>query len=315
MDYYFDLRQSLIYHFHMGRLKRLWPWLACAATVFSISGNSFASSLKITTFNLRWYGLGGEISGQRSDEYRDPFITEFLSTKYINTDIFLFQEVIDTERLGQLMNGLGHHCVSYRHEQFNHQHLMICLKKSLDIVPEKGDDDYTYPLIENRPYLRPALYGQVIDRYSKKPLIHLVGLHLKAGPSSIDARLEQVNNLNKRVLEYRQNNLPVVIAGDLNTYRNSRYEDKESDLVVLGDAFKSIDVTRRTSDYDYTYRNGGSGNVFDHFYVSDKTETKYVEIWRACGGSSRNTKRLENLSWYQRFISDHCPVSLRVDIQ
>lgn len=295
----------------MERFKRLWPWLACALLATTIS----ASSLKITTFNIRWYGLGGEITGQRGDEYRDPFIKEFLETKYINTDIFIFQEIIDTDRLSGIMDGLGHHCVSYRHEQFNHQHLMICLKKSLDIVPEKGDDDYIFPLMANRPYLRPAIYGKVIDRYSKKPLAHLVGLHLKAGPDSIDDRIIQVQTLTNRIKEYRQDGLPLVIAGDMNTYRHGSDDTRESDLVILGETFKEINVSRRTSDYDYTYRGKSNGNSFDHAFVSDETQTKYVEIWRACGKSIFNSKRHENLSWYQRFISDHCPVSFRVEIK
>ncbi len=294
----------------MENLKKAWPWLAALLLTTSIS----ASSLKITTFNIRWFGLGGEITGLRSDEYRDQFIKEFLSTKYINTDIFLFQEIIDTDRLSNIMDGLGHHCVSYRHEQFNHQHLMICLKKSLDIVPEKGDDDFIYPLVDNRPYLRPAIYGQVVDRYSRKPLVHLVGLHLKAGPTSIDMRLTQVKNLTKRIKEYKLKNIPVVVAGDLNTYRNSSDDTKVSDLVILGEAFQEVGLTRRTSDYDYTYRSGGSGNSFDHAYVSQTNESKYVEVWRACGKSVYKSKRFDNLSWYQRFISDHCPVSFRLEL-
>lgn len=295
----------------MGNLKRVWPWLACALVGLNIA----ASSLKITTFNIRWYGLGGEISGHRSDEYRDPFLKEFLSTKYINTDIFVFQEIIDTPRLSDLMDELGHQCVTYNHEQFNHQHLMICLKKTLDIIPEKGDDDYNFPLLENRPYMRPAVYGKVIDRFSKKPLLHLVGLHLKAGRFANDERNEQVENLVKRVKEYKDAKIPLVVAGDLNTYRNSSDESRESDLNVLGRAFGKVNLTRRTSDYDYTYRGNSGGNVFDHVYVSQENTSKYVSIWQACGGSNSKDKRFDNLSWYKRFISDHCPVSFRLELE
>ena len=271
-----------------------------------------ASSLKIATFNIRWYGLGGEITGLRSDEYRDSFIKEFLSTKYINTDIFIFQEIIDTVRLSDLMSGLGHQCVSYRHEQFNHQHLMICHKKSLEIIPEEGDDDFNFPLLENRPYLRPAIYGKIIDRYSKKPLIHLIGLHLKAGPDSTALRLKQIKSLRDRVKEYRKSELPLVIAGDLNTYAGD--ENGKSDLELIGEALAPLNMSRRTSDYDYTYRGNSYGNSFDHFFVTKGVETKYTDVWRACGRSIPKSKRLENLSWYKRFISDHCPVSLRVEI-
>lgn len=295
----------------MGKLKRVWPWLACALVGLNIA----ASSLKITTFNIRWYGLGGEISGHRGDEYRDPFIKEFLTTKYINTDIFVFQEIIDTARLADLMDGLGHHCVTYNHEQFNHQHLMICLKKTLDIVPVKGDDDYIFPLIENRPFLRPAIYGKVIDRYSKKPLLHLVGLHLKAGPYSTNVRMHQVETLIKRIKEFKNESIPLVIAGDLNSYPTYSTELEKSDLELIGKQLDSIGLSRRTSDYDWTYRSNSSGHSFDHAFVSNRFNSRYVEVWRTCGKSIPNAKRLENLSWYKRFISDHCPVSFRLDLK
>ena len=50
-----------------------------------------AAPLEIVTFNMKWFGLGGEIAGTIGDEFRDSWIFEFSATpmggSFLNADV------------------------------------------------------------------------------------------------------------------------------------------------------------------------------------------------------------------------------------
>src|SRR4051812_13643824 len=75
------------------------------------------ATLKISAFNIRYYGLGGAMAGTPADEHRDGYLREFISSELAGVDVMAFEEIVDVERLQKNVVPAGWGCVSYKHNE------------------------------------------------------------------------------------------------------------------------------------------------------------------------------------------------------
>lgn len=272
------------------------------------------AATRVSTFNLKWFGIGGELSGRYSDEYRGPWLKEFLTTYLDKTDIFVFQEVVDKALLSSTLSELSFNCMSYSSSGSKHQYVVVCLKNHLSILPEESDSNIVFEDIANvdNTKLRPAISGIIINSKTRAPLFHLLGIHLKAGKLESELRAKQVGLLAQRINSYNDK-IPTILLGDFNSYQMSEDSLVLNDLETFDTILEQANLFRVKHKYNYTFKSFNYGYLFDHVYLSNKTSYSNVEVFSACNQSFSNSTRFNNISFYNRFISDHCPLS--IDIQ
>lgn len=272
------------------------------------------ASTTVTTFNLKWFGLGGELSGRQADEYRGPWLKEFLQEYLSKTQIFIFQEVVDKTLLSSLMQEMGFGCSSYNHTTSKHQFVVVCMTSEFSILPEDDDNNISFEEVGevDNSKLRPAISGIILNSKTRKPLFHLLGVHLKAGKLEGETRQKQAKLLAERISSY-SDKLPVVLIGDFNTYEKAEGEIEIDDFETLDSIFESAYLKRVKHQFRHSYKSFNYGFLFDHVYLSENTNYSNVSIFSACNQSFSNSQRYKNINFYNRFISDHCPLS--IDIQ
>jgi hypothetical protein len=271
------------------------------------------SSFNITTFNIKWFGLGGEISGTRSDEYRIPWIKEFIKKNLPTQHAFVFQEITDFTSLQKMMKDFSMNCFSYSHKRSTHQKIAICLKDSYDFLPPVFDNNTVMEEVANvhKGGLRPAVHGQIINKDTGKEIAYLIGVHLKAGWRESDVRALQVD-LIKNQIKKSKTTVPVILMGDFNSFKRNSTDKGKDDIELFDDILSEVSLKRVMHDYPATFNNGPNKHLFDHAYVSEGTEVYDTKVWKTCNGYTPNSKRFENSSFFKRFISDHCPLTIKI---
>lgn len=63
--------------------------------------NSHALNLKVSTFNIRWFGLGGTMEGSLKDEKRTVNLKDFINnvSKVSQSDVISLQEIVDQDKI------------------------------------------------------------------------------------------------------------------------------------------------------------------------------------------------------------------------
>src|SRR4051812_38926083 len=79
-----------------------------------------AASLTVTTMNVEFYGLNND------NAQRDPAINEYLDENDLRSDVMVFQEIVDVERLKEKIVGPDYTCISYESRAHGHQHVVVC---------------------------------------------------------------------------------------------------------------------------------------------------------------------------------------------
>ncbi|EQC47985.1 endonuclease/exonuclease/phosphatase family protein [Bacteriovorax sp. Seq25_V] len=282
-------------------------------TVFAMAALHANASLKITSFNLKWFGSGGELSGKNSDEYRAPWLSEFIAKYLSTTEVILFQEVVDTQKLINLMASLNFDCHTYLGSGSRHQHLVLCHTDKYSFSPEEGDDNNIFEDIAtiNGSKLRPAISGVIKEKKSKKFLAHVLGVHLKAGKREGQMREIQTQLLTERIKSYKDK-LPVILLGDFNSYPKEFSGAPVGDLERMDELYQEVGLKRVKHNFKNTFKSFNYGHLFDHFWISNQLNIKSVDVFEACNNNNSKLYRYRNLSFYNRFISDHCPITVEV---
>lgn len=252
--------------------------------------------IKVSSFNIRCYGLGGEYSGRFRDEKRNANIKNFIKTELSDCDVMVFQEIIDVEVFKGLVPR-NYKTFTYDHSFKRHQRVVICLKDSFDLSPFSTVEGTT---LDER-YSRPALYGQVVDKKSNKALLHIIGVHLKSGHLHSETRLKQSTAITKFINSLDQS-IPIVLSGDFNSQPKERTGLKQNDVVVLNEVFEDAGLSLIQNSTP-TYHTNWEQQVLDHIWVSKK----YVEsadLWVYDVTSSYHG----DLNTYYKEISDHLPI-------
>ena len=113
----------------------------------------------------------------------------------------------------------------------------------------------------------------------------------------------------------KSSKLPVVVAGDFNTFKapenNETVNDKELILNSLNSAH--LDMHLVPNDL-FTFRTSYGQAQFDHFFVSDAFKVNPLKIFEICNSAITNDAGNLDLALYNKNISDHCPVSAEISL-
>lgn len=283
-----------------------------------LGSNAFAQtpqtvSLKMATFNLGWYGLGGTFTGSPDKEYRDPYLKEFIEKHLMPADVISFQEVVDTNRLLSILPK-GWHCSTYFDNNPTHQYVVICASDSYKFGIVSYDDNNIIETVSGvSSRARPAVRVNLIQKSTNTILATLVGVHLKAYPYESDKRLVQMKALSEDLV---QNDplIPIVLMGDFNSYTKTKTNQKKDDVTlfqdILNQNLKTVKYVK-LKDTDLTYRKKSLSAQFDQFFVRGAAKVKKPQVFSVCGTPNGGTDYFD-INFYNKNISDHCPVSLEV---
>jgi hypothetical protein len=272
-------------------------------------------TLRVATFNIRWYGIGGDLDAPTT-ETRNLALRTFFADHLADADLVVFQEILDVAMLRAEVVPAGWSCATYASTAANHQFVVACLAPGYSLTREADDDDLAYqPLAMS--WLRPGLAGIVRDDATRAPLARLVGVHLKALPDSTDRRLAQARILVDRLatLATKNEQLPTIVIGDFNSHRAVDTHGTRDDWDLIGDVLAShpeLGLARVAYSFEHTFRNkAAKAYRLDHLWLGAATASE-VEVPGPC-----------NLSWeldraaielYYDTISDHCPVIATVTL-
>lgn len=269
------------------------------ALVLSLS-TAAAAELRFSTFNIRWYGLGGSGEGVPGREPRDSYLKRFVERALGESDVIAFQEIVDVARLKREVLGKEFKCVSYAHPRPTHQHVVLCYRRELTLSLASGEGDYLLEDVAHGKY-RPAVLG-LLRGATGRPLAHVVALHLKAGPDHSELRLRQAELVARAVARLSREGVPVIVLGDLNTHKAGPVDDEPR----FDRLFATVGLERVPNAERYTYRSRRFRGRFDHIYVSQGlAPTGRLVVDGPCNRSDE-----EAVYRYNRAISDHCPISV-----
>jgi endonuclease/exonuclease/phosphatase family metal-dependent hydrolase len=265
-----------------------------------LSGLASAGELRVSTFNVQWYGLGSHKEGRAQDEHRDKALRKFVSQELSASDVIAFEEIVDVARLKREILGEAYKCVSYSNDDPKHQHVVLCYRSALTLSPEEGEESYTLDSVALGRH-RPAVLGLLKDG-SGQPLAHLMAVHLKALPDFSARRAQQARLMARRLARF-QDGVPVVVLGDFNTHQTEESDDEQ----MLSEIFGAGKLGLRWVEHRFkrTYRSSRYAGRFDHVWASPELKSSGVRVSGPC-----NSRDKELIERYNQQISDHCPFSV-----
>lgn len=255
-----------------------------------------SSALTVTSLNVEWYGRGGRINGDSSQEFRDREIVQFLTSEIPASDVYVFQEITDPVRLASLFPTLN--CSTYEVENQSHQFVVICAKE--DIV-ESFDAEFEVQL--GRGGLRPAMILNLKEK-STSHVVSIVGLHLKAGTRETQTRLNQIEKLANSLKISKKS----LIIGDFNTFPFDVTGNWKDDHELMEDILTPVGyhhIENRVPTFL-----GRFPKTLDRAF-SRGLEIQSLRVYGPCQKGSVQIP-YQNERFYNRNISDHCAVQVKL---
>jgi endonuclease/exonuclease/phosphatase family metal-dependent hydrolase len=277
---------------------------------FAVAHGFVASRLSIATFNLRWYGLGGDLFGAFGSETRTETMRAFIDEHMQGFDVLVFQEVVDVALFEEELMP-DHTCATYEGFTGKHQHVVVCHTDAVSFQLEPDDDDFALEAL-NLGSLRPGVHGRLVAQ-DGEPLAHLVAVHLKAREDSTDKRLQQAQILADRV-DTLDDGLPVILIGDFNTHRADVTGRPEGDEVLMGEILEASGRVQRVEQgVVHTYRErDGVGFRLDQAWIDPSITVLDVQVPGACNlDFATDADRI--VEFYDE-LSDHCPLTLELQL-
>lgn len=266
-------------------------------------------TITVTTFNIRFFGLYPD------SDNRDLVLQEFLNQSIPKSDIISFEEIVDVPRLKKLLP-VGWDCLSYDHSDVKHLHVMLCHSPAYRFSKEPTDDNYLIDEVAGpKGNLRPAVTA-IVTNLKGNALFRMVGVHLKALPEYSKARVAQTEIIANYLGKLKNSNLPVVIAGDFNTFSAPQNQETENDtdLILKTLNAQQLDMKIIANPF-FTFRNSYGQGLFDHFYLSDGlSASRPLKIFDICNAATTTGTGTLDLAYYNKNISDHCPVSAEISL-
>lgn len=278
--------------------------------------------ITLTSFNIRFYGLSKEAIENRptlavhapfiKNENRDLYLKDFLANKIPSSDLYIFQEIVDVPRLQNILP-TGFKCLSYDHPSSSHQHVVLCHSPYFHLMKEPTDDNFLIDEVAGpNKNLRPALTAIVTD-IKGNALFRLVGVHLKAMPDQTAKRTEQSKIISNYLSQLKNTNLPIIITGDFNTYPASITSNTMDDTSIILNSLNENELNMGLApNSQLTFKDTqGYMGQFDHFYHSSTIKISApLSVYQAC----RVESTPEETTLYNNTISDHCPVTARLEL-
>ena len=167
--------------------------------------------------------------------------------------------------------------------------------------------------------LRPGHYARVQSNRQPGADFHLIGLHLKSGPtvSAVERRHAALNRIDTAVAPFLEEDRDVMILGDFNTMGAGDRHSQRSELKYLrrkvakeAPGFDDLVPEPRCSHY---FR--GRGDWLDHVLTAkDMAEmrTRSARVTGYCAVAGCLRIKGDYPPAYRR-LSDHCPVIVEID--
>ncbi|MCB9254245.1 MAG: endonuclease/exonuclease/phosphatase family protein [Bdellovibrionaceae bacterium] len=276
--------------------------------------SALGQNLRISTFNIKWYGLKSS-TDTVSDYQRDKQLRETLRDELYDSDVIVFEEIVDVPRLERYIIQGKMQCLTYYNSAANHQHVVLCHKSKYRFEKANGDKNFIIEEVtEGTKKGRPALYGLLRDSYSGEAVAYVVGVHLKAFPEETALRLKQTEAIAKRLRQLTPN-IPVIITGDFNTYNRDKTSYNKDDNYLIGDVLDKYRLNMyEVRNYNpYTFLSSSGQNKFDRFFVSDGVGVEeQVSVSDLC--AEPGSLSTSDIKWYNDNVSDHCLVSVTLSL-
>lgn len=287
----------------------------CLTLFVPFQSFSQQTTLNITTFNLKWFGIGGNPDAIQK-ENRIQTIKKLLESYLKDTSIFVFEEVVVVQDLSKILPPQWQ-CISYLHPEPKHQHVAICAASAIALTKVSYDNNFTIEdATMGNPNLRPAMRIDVVEKKSKRSLFTLVGLHLKAMPDQTAMRVSQAQQISKDLAQIPAGR-PIVITGDLNTFSKTETKLPQDDVDLILKGLNSVSkgylrVPHRPNTF--TFRSPEFRNQLDHFYVRGSMRvTAIPDVFPVCSATQNGTGYM-NFDFYYKNVSDHCPVTMQITV-
>ncbi len=169
--------------------------------------------------------------------------------------------------------------------------------------------------------LRPGQYVHVKSRKKNGVDFHLIGLHLKSGPTvmAVEQRQKALNSIDRTVAPLVKQDQDIIILGDFNTMGAGDRQSQTTELKYLrrkvgkeSPGFNDLKLTPQCSQY---FR--GRGGWLDHILVSKgmkEIQGKKARVTGYCGVANCEKIKGKYPAAYQH-LSDHCPVVVEITNQ
>lgn len=253
-------------------------------------------SITLSTFNIRCFGYNGQYFAENKSECRLPFLKSFLELNFSDTDVFVFQEIMDLSILEKILP-TGFRIYHYDHDYPKHMHIVLACKSEYKFTDLKTIPDTKLDETKSRP----AFYGQL--EKGSKIVAGIIGVHLKSGFEHTDKRILQCEAISK-FIKNLSSSVPIVMAGDFNSHFKSKTKNEHDDLFYLQSCLKAY-FSPNFHDKP-TYLLLSEKTQLDHIWV------RGVEIQKLQVYSYKNYKKNKALKKYYEEISDHLPVKAKL---
>jgi len=266
--------------------------------------------LTISTFNIRNFGTGGDYNGRIGSETRLETLEQLINQELLDCDVMVFQEIFDLKNFKKLIPK-SYKTQTYQAEVKRHQHVVVCYKDTYIFEDALKSDFILNGSALNYPSSRPAVYGRLCD-LNKKPLAHIVGVHLKSGSEHYRNRALQAEVITNYV-KMMKPKLPVVVTGDFNTQSRFSTFKEQDDVADLSEIFSEAGLVKLKNPLK-TFRTSWESHDLDHFWVceksivSDETSVYEPENYLKLGDAKKS------LNAYYSEISDHVPVKTTIKL-
>ena len=246
------------------------------------------------------------MGGMIGEETRDADLTKFLKKYgYMDHDIIVFQEIVDIIRLKENVLQNKFKCRSYFHRDTKHLHVVVCYKPEFTFSRDR-DDNYELESVKvGSTRLRPAVHG--IIKLRSHELVRIIGVHLKASPQNSERRLRQIEQIASH-MDRVDTAIPTVITGDFNSFHD--------DIEVFSDIFGDFNMSHVPHLDEFTFQSDRYKNQLDHFWASDEiSQTSMTDTFNTCSNAGNEGRGVTNRPYFNRRLSDHCPISTVVNLQ
>lgn len=268
--------------------------------------------IKIATFNLKWFGLGGTMWNDPSQEFRQDTIGKFIKQELSDVDLIVFTEVVKPNVLQDIVKSLWS-CVTYDSKWTRHQHVVLCYNSKTYRI-ERFDDDYIIPEANlGNSGQRPAVHAKICQ-LEGNCFLQVIGVHLAAG-NKTEKRIKQIKII-KENLDQQTNPLPTVLLGDFNCYSKKVNGESEDDIIIFEKLLSDPNRSFRSLTKDMaTYGSGEYAQSFDHIIVSDNIVATLAVAYQACQKEVDYTQNFVPYPSFRKHYSDHCYVSTELYIK
>lgn len=271
-----------------------------------------ARTLTVTSFNIKMYGQKSTSQEAPTIEQRNSALKKFIEKEVPSSDIMVFEEILDKELLSKTIVS-NYQCVSYDSSRAEHQYVVVCARPPFKLkMDQQNDDNYAIEDVQlGSTGQRPAVHALVVDEKGNS-LLRVFGVHLSAFPNKSENRVKQAEIISAH-LKKSDNRIPSLITGDFNTYPASLTGIVLSDVELISEVWEKNNIVPAVHPEAYTFRSPEFRSKFDHFWISKSLNSKKaVKVSGVC--NSDGDDETESVKNYYRLVSDHCPVSLSLDL-